>query len=989
MACLDDDQLAALLEGTLTPLARAAVDAELATCEACRTLVCGLLTQSQPAAVHALPAMPELPVLPLVTTRYRIERLIGAGAMGVVFAGHDLDLDRPVAFKAMRHPREPSARAALLAEARALAALHHPNVVAAFGYEEVPPLAFIVMELVDGESLRTRLDRGRLDWHEATRALAAVGDGLAAMHAAGLIHRDVKPANVLFDRRGGVRLADFGLARSDGATGGAGTLPYLAPEVLAGGVATPLADQYALAITLWEAVVGLRPFAGTTVGDLRAEIAHGAPATHARLPPALARVLHRALQVDPAARWPDVATLAQQLRAIITPPRLRRPLVIGAVLGVAGIAAMAIGLGQGAAPRPTEAPVGCGDDCAALCGNGIVDDVAREQCDDGARATGDGCGATCQAELRAWSPLMLAPVARNDYQVAYDDHRARLVLFGGFAGSLRDDTWEFYDGAWHEVRGPLAPSPRGDTSLTYDPVGRRMVLFGGATAEGKQGDTWSYDGTWTKLAPPHAPDVRGQHNATFDRARGQVILFGGSTATGVRADTWAFDGVDWAPVALASAPAPRLRHAMYFDDRRGAIVLYGGQRDDGSRLCDTWALDAKGWTPIGDYPDGCPTQPSMAFDPVGGRGLLVGGARATTTTMFAFDDTWESLGAASAAPAGLAPASAMAFDRVAGAPVVVGHVASLDGTPAPTRVWRLDEAWTPMDGLSAPALGDAATAFDSRRSRTLLFGGADASDTAHADLWSLRDRWRVEATGPGPSARRGAAMAYDARRDQLVLVGGRAAACGLDETWLFDGQRWRQHVGPGPSARFGAAVAWDDVRGRTWMFGGVTCVAGPRVGDLWWFDGARWQVASTIDGPGPRSGAAMVYDQRRDRLVLFGGIDEHRYFDETWTYAVATGVWAKLVGPAPLARMSASLTYDPTTADVILFGGNSGGRMCDDTWVLDDGGWRQLATTGAPPGRWAATAVFDPVRHATLVLGGNRGYEPATILGDAWVLRWR
>lgn len=339
VACLSDADVAALLDGTLAAEARAAVERELAECDACRQLVGACFSDSRDARGAATPPSATMP-LGAVPARYRIDRVLGAGAMGVVFAGYDLDLARPVALKAHRQPDDPQARAQLIGEARALAAVRHPHVVAAYGYEQTATFAYLVMEFVDGESLAQRLRRGSVPWPEAVRLLADLADGLAALHAAGLLHRDLKPANILIDRAGAVRLADLGLARLQTADGSrAGTLPYMAPEVLRDGNASAASDQFGLAVVLWEALDGQRPFAGTTAGELTAAHARPLPApAHAR-PRRLHRALVRALAPTPDARWPSMAALAAELRTIAAGPRRRR-WILGTSAAVASAAAV-------------------------------------------------------------------------------------------------------------------------------------------------------------------------------------------------------------------------------------------------------------------------------------------------------------------------------------------------------------------------------------------------------------------------------------------------------------------------------------------------------------------------------------------------------------------------------------------------------------------------------------------------------------------------
>ena len=194
---------------------------------------------------------------------------IGSGAMGTVFAAYDPRLDRKVAVKIVR-TGGPEANSRVIAEARALGKLAHPNVVAIHDADEIDDAIYIVMELAPGVSLRTWCSSGR-DWRDVVRVLGEAAAGIAAAHRAGLIHRDIKPDNILVgDDR--TRVVDFGLAhdRAGGEdTTSAGTPSYMAPEQLDDEPATEASDQFAFGVTLFEALYGVRPHGGATRDELR------------------------------------------------------------------------------------------------------------------------------------------------------------------------------------------------------------------------------------------------------------------------------------------------------------------------------------------------------------------------------------------------------------------------------------------------------------------------------------------------------------------------------------------------------------------------------------------------------------------------------------------------------------------------------------------------------------------------------------------------
>ncbi|TDC69011.1 serine/threonine protein kinase [Actinomadura sp. GC306] len=190
--------------------------------------------------------------------RYRLERPLGAGGMATVWRAEDLVLDRAVAVKVPREgwPEEFTRR--LRTEAKAAAGLAHPNITGVHDYGEHRGVPYVVMELLDGETLSARLSRGPLPWREAAGICAGVADALAAAHAAGIVHRDIKPANVYLTPVG-VKVLDFGIAfTGPSAAGGPllGTPAYVAPELLDGASPTPAADVFSLGVVLRECLGG-------------------------------------------------------------------------------------------------------------------------------------------------------------------------------------------------------------------------------------------------------------------------------------------------------------------------------------------------------------------------------------------------------------------------------------------------------------------------------------------------------------------------------------------------------------------------------------------------------------------------------------------------------------------------------------------------------------------------------------------------------------
>ncbi|MFI0421676.1 protein kinase [Spongiactinospora sp. 9N601] len=275
----------------------------------------------------------------LLEERYRLEHRIGGGGMGEVWRATDRLLGRTVAVKVLLPALmdDPGFEARFLAEARAMATLHHPGVVDVYDYgscalPDGSQVSYLVMEHVDGESLDRVLRRGALPPATAMRVVAEAGDALAAAHGQGIVHRDVKPGNLLVRADGGLALTDFGIARSAAgnqltSTGMVlGSVGYCAPEQATGGEITPAADIYALGVVGYQCLTGRMPFEGETpVQILVKHLNVEPPALPEEIPAAQRRVVTRALSKEPADRWPSAAAMAEAARRAVDDPTAQPP----------------------------------------------------------------------------------------------------------------------------------------------------------------------------------------------------------------------------------------------------------------------------------------------------------------------------------------------------------------------------------------------------------------------------------------------------------------------------------------------------------------------------------------------------------------------------------------------------------------------------------------------------------------------------------------
>jgi serine/threonine-protein kinase len=279
------------------------------------------------------PSSSEILPLPRQLGRYTLVRRLGQGGMGVVYLARDDRLGRDVALKMIAGLTDDAAVKRFWREARVAASVNHPHVCQIFEVDETESGLHIAMELLDGESLETRLERGVLKPRDAVRVATEVLGALGALHERGLVHRDVKPSNIFLTTHG-AKLLDFGLARpalSDTVRLDAkaptevtqagmilGTPRYMAPEQVSGETLDGRADQYSLGAVLFETLAGRPPFVGSNVFDLLYATLHERPPALQGPPAVVAidRVIRRSLEKDPASRFATCERMAVELKAI-------------------------------------------------------------------------------------------------------------------------------------------------------------------------------------------------------------------------------------------------------------------------------------------------------------------------------------------------------------------------------------------------------------------------------------------------------------------------------------------------------------------------------------------------------------------------------------------------------------------------------------------------------------------------------------------------
>jgi tetratricopeptide (TPR) repeat protein len=436
--------------------------------------------------------------------RFVVTGVLGRGGMGVVMRARDTELDREVAIKVLapgqRDAADSTGQQRLQREAQAMARLVHPNVVKVYDTGESDGARYIVMELVEGTTLRRWLASEDRTREAIVTAFVAAGRGLAAAHAAGLVHRDFKPENVLIGSDGWPQVTDFGLVatgvRVEGAALGAsgvsqgltfegavlGTPAYMAPEQWNAGEVDARADLFAFCVALWEALYGERPFAGATGAELKANVVAGrirAAPGDKDVPAHLEALVRRGLAVNREDRWPSMTAL---LAALDRKRRPRWPIAMAALAGVAVIAGVAwVGTRDdgAAAACPDPAPRLAGVWDAAIAARVTTAFVAASPA--GGEDTARRLTARLDAYAEAWRAASLAACKSSETQLLDE----RTVCLERRLGELRDLT------------GALVAADREDVNGAIDAAGALTSV-----------DTCADEQSLRALAMPTDPEMR-------------------------------------------------------------------------------------------------------------------------------------------------------------------------------------------------------------------------------------------------------------------------------------------------------------------------------------------------------------------------------------------------------------------------------------------------------------------------------------------------
>ncbi|MGI6394398.1 MAG: Kelch repeat-containing protein [bacterium] len=613
---------------------------------------------------------------------------------------------------------------------------------------------------------------------------------------------------------------------------------------------------------------------------------------------------------------------------------------------------------------------------------------------------------TVQSSEVSWQEIIesVMPSKRVNHSMVYDSARGKVVLFGGASNSHRQqDTWE-WDGAsnvWvNRTPGVTVPSKRRNHSMVYDPVRGKTVLFGG-WANTVLNDTWEWDGvkgTWANVAPAgNSPEARFDHAMAYDFSTNKIVLYGGNEGNKQYGDTWIWDGANktWSEITPASAtPGELYGHKMVYDFTREKVVLFGG-RKGGTEYNNLWEWDGSTnrWnrlTITGEKPSGR-DEHSMVYDSSCGGILIFGGPYFPNNDAWFWNSTtekWSEITLDSSAPEARS-GHAMVYDNNRGKVIMFG---GYNGFNFEQDLWEWDcveEKWVERtaQNLKPEQRTGHAMVYDPVRKKIVLFGGIGDGYLQDTWLWDGETKtWSgVTDINQSPEPRSGHRMAFDEQTGTVVLFGGYGSES-YENTWIWDGSKWTEKTPANhPSSRSGHSMAYDSVRKTVLLSGGF-----PGSDELWEWNGVTetWTPLTTVEGTPPRHYHAIVYDSSRNKTVLFGGFAGAHLSDDTWEWNGATASWSEtaLTGDKPSSRMRFDMVYDAMQKKVFLFGGK-GSEYYDDTWQYDGttATWKNITPAGDNPlERNDHAMAYDSNTKKTLLFSGQ--HFSGQIPQDVWEL---
>jgi cysteine-rich repeat protein len=574
-----------------------------------------------------------------------------------------------------------------------------------------------------------------------------------------------------------------------------------------------------------------------------------------------------------------------------------------------------------------------------------------------------------------------SPEARYGHAMTYMPN-VGVVMFGGTNGQgiYFNGTWVWDGTKWMKLTTANAPIDRAYSAMTYNPATSTIWLYGGQRGASVYNDTWRFDGTnWTNVTIDVSERPTGMDHAELfidpdapDPDFGKVWLVGGTDTAG---KMYFWDGIGWTfeplVVEIENVVPAYIEPSLGFD--HGKVIMFGGKASDGTITNQTYRWDTDQWqwvhvTPI----SGSPTTRWRAAGATDGTSFMVfGGLNVSGTPL---SGTYQLSTTTAPIKFVTLPTTPLPLGRY-------GAMASYDGRTGEVLIfggftqslyedadlWR----WTfPLwrTGTYGPAgRMHGSMTYDEAREETVLFGGTDDCGTSsgsgsgsgslcdgsgtgsgsgsgsgavyYNDTTTLKDNaWHPKTLTTRPPARADAAIAYDPISQTVLLFGGQDATTVFNDTWQWNGTSWLP-LSPAtqPPGMEGARMVYDRARALFVLYGGMAANAdASTLGRVWTYDGVDWREVTPAVQPPPRRRAVFVYNPRRQRVLLFGGVlPNGQILDDTWEWD-GSGWEQRHPVQSPTPRYDASAVYDAAHGHVLLFGGEGQlGALQDDVWVYN------------------------------------------------------
>jgi N-acetylneuraminic acid mutarotase len=944
---------------------------------------------------------------------YRIEGMLDRGGMGVVYKASDADLDRTVALKiiAPEHTQNPDAVTRFKSEARLAASLEHPNIVPIHRGGEYHGVLYLAMRFVPGTNLRQVVDRGQLSMDQIRRVITSVAGALDAAHDRGLVHRDVKPANILISGEGDhehVYLTDFGLTKRLGSAGSltrtgawVGTPDYVAPEQIQAAPVDGRADIYSLGCVLYEMLTGSVAFPkDNDMAKLWAHVTDPPPAPSLERPhliKAFDDVVARATAKDPRERYTKASDLAAAVdraadeqrsqfrpgggemaaaaRAPAPPPVSEHDLFIAEPAHAPAtpppqppVPPVPVGppepAGDGAPTGPPRGPRRNPRVLLAVAGVAVAAVVAAVLLAGGGGDDGGGSGsgdATPVVATKLPANLAWRPVASPPFRRQYAASTAvdgKLWIFGGIGLKSSSTTSKVYDPAsdsW--TTGPGLPLPLHHMmAVTYK--GEAVVIGGFVPGEeltsGQSDRVFALrGGAWEEL-----PKLNHARAAAAAAVVGDKIVVVGGQADGkLVPQTEVFDGERWTDVA--EIPTPREHLGAASDGRY--LYAVGGRAlsaDQNSGTLERYDPAGDSWTKLDAMPK--PTG-SVGVTYAGGRVIAIGGEATTSVSdaVQAYDipkGSWSQLPALPTARHGVAVSAIDNSVYATGGATEPGHIGStkeadvldLSGEPAKTTTVA-GVKWRTIADAPSPRQYAAATEVGGR---VWLIGGIGESETASPDTAAYDRAINTWTSGPKLPRPLHHAMAVT-YKGEAVVIGGFVPGAELtsgqsDRVYALKGGTWQELPRLNhPRAAAAAAVVGEKIV----VVGGQA--KGKLVPQTEVFDGTRWTDVAELPTPREHLGAAS--DGRYLYAVGGRNLSADKNTQALERYDPASDTWTKLDG-MPTAAGSVGAAY---VAGLVLAVGGEGTTSVSDAVQAYDTQKRA----------WSQLPALRTARHGIAVTG--------------------